>query len=389
MVKGINSITSLIELVSTINNKYKDVAEITGENFNVFKILKIESNEVKTHSAFLAELLNPKGRHGKKEKFLGHFVSQLGIDNFDIKSAIAEVEYFIGLKTETTGGYIDILVTDNNRNRIIIENKIYAGDQENQLIRYHNFDKTKNLYYLTLEKHEASEKSVGKSLRMGEEYKTISYKSDIIKWLEVCLKESVDHPLLRETIKQYINLIKYLTHETMNNEMQNEVTNRIISNPENIEAAELIFNSWYQVRIRIMKDIKEKTIKNNYKRLNIELVFDDKDFGVKYSEFYYYKKGWKYCVYVFFESEFDDILIGLTLINEEEKTDDVFREKIRTVFSDINIGTIKNYQNWLWVCKLEDWERMEWRETSLKGSIIIENAVNKILYKIEENKIDL
>jgi len=92
---------------------------------------------------------------------------------------------------------------------------------------------------------------------------------------------------------------------------------------------------------------------------------------------------------VFFESEFDDILIGLTLINEEEKTDDVFREKIRTVFSDINIGTIKNYQNWLWVCKLEDWERMEWRETSLKGSIIIENAVNKILYKIEENKIDL
>jgi len=389
MVKGINSITSLIELVSTINNKYKDVAEITGENFNVFKILKIESNEVKTHSAFLAELLNPKGSHGKKEKFLGHFVSQLGIDNFDIKSAIAEVEYFIGLKTETTGGYIDILVTDNNRNRIIIENKIYAGDQENQLIRYHNFDKTKNLYYLTLEKHEASEKSVGKSLRMGEEYKTISYKSDIIKWLEVCLKESVDHPLLRETIKQYINLIKYLTHETMNNEMQNEVTNRIISNPENIEAAELIFNSWYQVRIRIMKDIKEKTIKNNYKRLNIELVFDDKDFGVKYSEFYYYKKGWKYCVYVFFESEFDDILIGLTLINEEEKTDDVFREKIRTVFSDINIGTIKNYQNWLWVCKLEDWERMEWRETSLKGSIIIENAVNKILYKIEENKIDL
>jgi len=287
MVKGINSITSLIELVSTINNKYKDVAEITGENFNVFKILKIESNEVKTHSAFLAELLNPKGSHGKKEKFLGHFVSQLGIDNFDIKSAIAEVEYFIGLKTETTGGYIDILVTDNNRNRIIIENKIYAGDQENQLIRYHNFDKTKNLYYLTLEKHEASEKSVGKSLRMGEEYKTISYKSDIIKWLEVCLKESVDHPLLRETIKQYINLIKYLTHETMNNEMQNEVTNRIISNPENIEAAELIFNSWYQVRIRIMKDIKEKTIKNNYKRLNIELVFDDKDFGVKYSEFYY------------------------------------------------------------------------------------------------------
>jgi len=389
MVKGINSITSLIELVSTINNKYKDVAEITGENFNVFKILKIESNEVKTHSAFLAELLNPKGSHGKKEKFLGHFVSQLGIDNFDIKSAIAEVEYFIGLKTETTGGYIDILVTDNNRNRIIIENKIYAGDQENQLIRYHNFDKTKNLYYLTLEKHEASEKSVGKSLRMCEEYKTISYKSDIIKWLEVCLKESVDHPLLRETIKQYINLIKYLTHETMNNEMQNEVTNRIISNPENIEAAELIFNSWYQVRIRIMKDIKEKTIKNNYKRLNIELVFDDKDFGVKYSEFYYYKKGWKYCVYVFFESEFDDILIGLTLINEEEKTDDVFREKIRTVFSDINIGTIKNYQNWLWVCKLEDWERMEWRETSLKGSIIIENAVNKILYKIEENKIDL
>lgn len=44
--------------------------------------------------------------------------------------------------------------------QIIIENKIYAVDQDNQLIRYHNFRKgnTVKLYYLTLDGCEPSPK---------------------------------------------------------------------------------------------------------------------------------------------------------------------------------------------------------------------------------------
>lgn len=50
--------------------KYKEIFEKTGENFNIFKILRIETEEVFTHSRFLCELLNPKGSHGKGSLFL-------------------------------------------------------------------------------------------------------------------------------------------------------------------------------------------------------------------------------------------------------------------------------------------------------------------------------
>ena len=49
------------------------------------------------------------------------------------------------------------------------------------------------------------------------------YKNDIIQWLEKCRKEAVTHSILRETITQYINLIKYLTHQTINENMEKEI----------------------------------------------------------------------------------------------------------------------------------------------------------------------
>ena len=40
-----------------------------GENFNVFNVLGLWSEEVRLHSAMLAELLNPDGSHGCSEAF--------------------------------------------------------------------------------------------------------------------------------------------------------------------------------------------------------------------------------------------------------------------------------------------------------------------------------
>ena len=40
-----------------------------GENFNIFKVLGLSSSEVRLHSAFLAELLNPNGDHWKESQF--------------------------------------------------------------------------------------------------------------------------------------------------------------------------------------------------------------------------------------------------------------------------------------------------------------------------------
>ena len=46
-----------------------------GDFFNVFNILGLRSNETRTHSAFLAELLKPNGSHGMGDAYLKSFIS--------------------------------------------------------------------------------------------------------------------------------------------------------------------------------------------------------------------------------------------------------------------------------------------------------------------------
>ena len=213
-------IQNLFNQISAIIKQYDKIAEITGEKFNIFRVLKLETSEVRMHSAFLSELLNPRGSHGQKDVFLKLFIKYFELPDFKTTDAIVQVEKFISrIDSEfLEGGFIDILITSKSKERIIIENKIYAQDQKNQLARYSQFDSKAHMFYLTLYGREPD--VVG--------FKAISYQKDIVNWLEECRKESVGHALLRETITQYINLIKYLTNQTIIVDMQEEIEKIIL-----------------------------------------------------------------------------------------------------------------------------------------------------------------
>ncbi|MFT7680902.1 MAG: hypothetical protein ACI935_000335 [Moritella dasanensis] len=90
--------------------------------FNLFSVLRSESDEVRLHSRFLGEILNPAGTHGHKDKFLRLFLKQLDIDVEEPETAQVHIEYC----------NIDLLIRCGSK-AIIIENKIYAGDQDKQL----------------------------------------------------------------------------------------------------------------------------------------------------------------------------------------------------------------------------------------------------------------
>jgi hypothetical protein len=241
----LNTINQLLNEIQTISESYKRVAEATGENFNIFSVLQMESDEVKTHSRFLAELLNPKGSHGQKDVFLKKFIERFGIEKFDTSNAKVDVEFFIGQVTEckddkmdilnrstkcTGGGRIDILIR-SGENVIMIENKIYAIEQPNQLTRYRNYHPSGKLFYLTLDGKESEDKNIDKN-----DYECISYENDIINWLEECRKESVSIPNLREAITHYINLIKKLTGQNINTKMSEDILEKIVGNKERFEA---------------------------------------------------------------------------------------------------------------------------------------------------------
>lgn len=252
-----SNIKNLLSQVNTIVNSYEKVAQATGENFNIFSVLGIEHYEEGTHSKFITHLLNAKGNHGFGNRFLEVFIKLIeDIDDskvvFNTENYRVKTEHVIGPINEdfTKGGRIDILLTDNNGNIIMIENKIYAEEQLKQLLRYRNAYPQGNLIYLTL-KGEESKLESSKIVN----YIRVSYKVHIIKWLEECHRMSLDNPVLRETIKQYKNLIKKLTLQNINSEMKNEIFKLISDNEDN-------FSSLIELqKINIKEFIIEQTIK--------------------------------------------------------------------------------------------------------------------------------
>lgn len=213
-------INNLLNQVAIINKKNAEILDATGGRFNMFRVCGVNHYE-NTHSAILAELLNPKGTHGLKSKLLECFIDTLGdyftIEKFDFDKSRIHTEH------STEEGRIDILIEDNQNKAIIIENKIYANDQPEQLKRYNRYAQTyKNGYqilYLTLLGDNASEQSGG-----GVSYLSISYKENIINWLEKCVAIASRFPTVRETIIQYINHLKQLTNQDMDIKNKEEIT---------------------------------------------------------------------------------------------------------------------------------------------------------------------
>lgn len=332
-------VKNLLNQVTAINRKYEGIGRITGEKFNIFKLLGVASSEVRTHSMFLAELLNPKGSHQQDDVFLKLFVERFSVKDFDTASATAEAEFYIGTKTATTGGRIDILVRDKSNRRIIIENKVYAGDQENQLLRYYNYDRGAKLFYLTLNGDAPGDWSTGGKLKETD-YVLISYRQHILNWLEDCKKEAVNLPILRETITQYICLTKYLTNQTANYKMQEEIVGLILHTRENFEAFVYLQEVTGGVYDQVVTRLKTQ-LEGVAEEFGLELDYDiGLNRTVKYAGFSF--KGGrldKYNITIRFEFDKGDtkgLCFGFTGLNKDEK-----QRAQRTLLKEKFVSTFK------------------------------------------------
>jgi len=226
-------VKSVLKQSDQIITHQRELEEIRGEKFNIFSILGMATKEDATHSAFIGELLDPKGSHMMGTIFLEQFLKTIQQeDHISASSATVIRECYIGKVDfeKRTGGRIDILIKDNAGQTISIENKIYAGDQQFQIERYVNYNKCKNkVYYLTLTGDEPHKISKG-DLSSKKHFKCLSYSNDMIDWLETCQMQAVSKPVIRESIRQYILLLKKLTHQLSDNEMEDKIIKLISSN---------------------------------------------------------------------------------------------------------------------------------------------------------------
>lgn len=295
-MKEFYKIQHLLDNVGNISKKYDDLAKTTGENFNIFSIMNMEWNEVYTHSAIIGELLNPKGSHNFGGQFLDSFVEILNKKfSIEIKPFSNLVEEKICERTinvfndweNVSGGRIDIIIEDKEQ-ILIIENKPSAKDQDYQLIRYYNYAKTRNkefyILYLTLdEKDLGDEKNYSRktgdivtgrnflysSRKDYEEYKStntnpnnyyclyypITFKKDILEWIENCIIITEKVPLISETLKQYRNNIKNITNQNINNKMSQEIKELITE--ENIESILILANEIEGIKASTKNDFEE------------------------------------------------------------------------------------------------------------------------------------
>lgn len=258
----------------------KKEREAKGEYFNVFENLHFTRPEEHLHTPFLRMLLDKDANHGVGKGFLEAFlkmvVKELKSDfQYDVNSSHIEYKDVclgnneISEDGTSTGGRIDILLYDDKKHAIIIENKFDrygnpAQDQPKQLERYYNHGKDDKKYedfiliYLTPSGQYASEDSTGSNTIT---YYPLSYdlsdnKPNILSWLDECLKISKGCPRIHEVIKQYITFIKNTRHIM---EDQNDLLNLLLSK-DNLDVTLRILRDEQMIKEKIRRDFCKQLV---------------------------------------------------------------------------------------------------------------------------------
>lgn len=387
-------INQLLNEVTTFNKAYKTLIESSGEGFNIFTLLGVETQENITHSNIIAELLDINGLHAMRNIFMKYFLEYFDIKDFDVENYKIIKEHYIGpiSKNYESGGRIDIFIEDCNQKIIMIENKIYAEEQPNQLYRYKKKYPNGILFFLTLDGKLSDDKKIEKN-----GYKEISYKKDILSWLEQCKKESSSKPILRENIEQYIHLIKKLTNQNTFLKMNQDILNRIIKDDESFQA--------YITLVNTKQNLFEFTFINNVlpniitisKKYGFDLDINTEEF-VKLSNAYigfnfsnkYLKSNNLELAFEFQERNKSGLLFGLFIINKEIDNKKIF-DDIKKRW-EIEFNGIQSNDNWI-SFKYFDGYKESWENPSTIYKLIyndfsnrledIFKKVNNILYPVE------
>ncbi|MES2426913.1 MAG: PD-(D/E)XK nuclease family protein [Bacteroidota bacterium] len=320
-----SNLQSLLDKVGVLDFKYQKSRQ--QNSFNIFTLLAKKFDEVHLHSKFIHELLNPKGSHGVGTVFLKLFLDRLKVDDL----VLEEVQVYREYKN------IDILIK-NKKQAVVIENKLYAIDQHNQLQRYHEVIKNENIddikiIYLSLDGREPELHSIGNLINLTEWnsiFNIISYKFEISEWIKDCIKEVYNMPVLRETLIQYKSLIDEIVGKTMNSEEQEELI-ELLAEGDNMIRAKKISENWITVKwkteLLFWSDL-DLMIQNEYhisnrckyssERIN-DMIKKSRNRSPWYGLMFKINEYKKCDVCLFIERGWEDVYYGITLIRGDDR----------------------------------------------------------------------
>ena len=232
------------------------------EEYNVFDALDIFHKEVK-HSAFLADLLNPKGLHRLKSIFLDEFLKQAQIPNGPLSN------WYVTAEESHDFGRWDIALHGKVEGRpalILIENKINAAEGQRQLDRYlEGAQQHRNKYasadtwliFLTPDGRAA------KSCRQpnGACLLTWSYHQHIDRWLRACLPHTKAIPRLHYVLQQYFDLLAFYHNVHMQKSLNEKLALHLISNnliDEAFAVQDALGQAQVELQLLFWQDLEEQ-----------------------------------------------------------------------------------------------------------------------------------
>jgi hypothetical protein len=193
--------------------KYKKANELISltqaPSYNIFRILGVYYDELK-YSAFLANLLDPNENHGQGILFLQSFLEYC-LDQYknfpQIPTDLLKGRWNVIQEQWVGNGRIDIAVINWELGYMfVIENKVKASEQDQQLARYWRWMDTykkecpsQALVFLTISGTEAASSG-------GHPFFRLSYHEDIPAWLNKLLPK-IKAQGVREVVKQYKDIV--------------------------------------------------------------------------------------------------------------------------------------------------------------------------------------
>ena len=309
-----DSLTNIQNLLNFISKEYssqkdeviKEYDLNLTDKFNIFETISDLYKREKFHSDILYTILNPTTPQiGKivSLTFIDNFVKMLDLDYefiIDNTVKISKEEYnSVWDGSEEKKGYIDLLITNNHNQAIIIENKLNgAPDQPNQIVRYmkyvqeQKFGKNSKVdmtvVYLTLipgkkpdiDSYDSVFEDYTKLIRDTKygDGKVLKYRSAIdsdknkgslIKFLRNCLESpelkdvsNSEVMLTKVYLEQYKILLGHLGGDEAMLEYQKKLLESIYSSEENYKAAKDLVAVFEQDKNDVLGSIITDQLKN-------------------------------------------------------------------------------------------------------------------------------
>lgn len=255
------------------------------ETYNIFRVLEVSQKEVMM-CRFLADLLNPDGKHGQGIWYLKLFMEQVLHRNLtDRQLSLIQMYKEYPIKDDRR---IDLVLQSPDM-FLPMEVKIHAGEQKSQCYDYYQYakrtDKNTKVLYLTKYGDMPGPYSLcsadGQAALSEDKIVCISFAEDITAWLEKILEEEQGE--IAHMIRQYLEAVRDFTGEG-EKKRDMEIADKILEKEEYFRMALDLEKS--------MKTVKAGLLSRVLQEFEIQMEPLLEELGLeKENRFYWYEYG--------------------------------------------------------------------------------------------------